>query len=459
MKRLLAGFLALLLAMCLAGCAEAVKGGESAGASNVYELTAPKKMGLPELPREFPPMDAEVVFSLSAAASTTAVKADKGELTVPASGKTAASFENEMRAIWISYLDLSPMLTGKTEKQFSTAIGKAYDQIAGMGLNTVIVQVRPFGDALYPSAYFPWSYVATGKEGEDPGFDPLRIMLDQAKKRGLRFEAWVNPYRVRVSNSGIAMSDSNQAKKWLDAETGDAVQYGGNVYYNPASKNARNLIVNGIKEIVKNYDVDGIHIDDYFYPTTDAAFDDDAFLDYREGGGTMSLADWRRSNVEKLVKNIYKGVKEVNPNVRFGISPQANVSNNFNEQYFDSEKLLASKGYMDYICPQIYFGYQNAAYPYEDTVALWDRMITAEGVDLYIGIAAYKIGNMDQWAGTGKSEWLDTEDMLMRMVEDGRGYGHYNGFAIYRYDSLFNPAAAVMAQVDVEKKNLQSVLN
>ncbi len=312
--------------------------------------------------------------------------------------------------------------------------------------------MRPFADALYQSDYFPWSYLLTGTEGENPGYDPLEIMCEIADKHGLRIEAWINPYRVRLSGYKDALSSKNQARKWLKSGSDSVVEWNGGIYYNPGSAQARALIVNGVKEIVANYNVDGIHFDDYFYPTTDMAFDQ---ATWRAAKSSLPQADWRRENVNQLVREVYAAVKSIDPNCLFGISPQGNTQNNYNGQFIDVEKWLANPGYLDYICPQIYYGFENGTNPYAQTVEKWDRMIKVPTIKLYVGIAAYKLGTEDQWAGAGSGEWLNTEDILARMVETARKASHYGGFAIYSYDSLFSTDTP---QVRIERENLKKIL-
>lgn len=364
----------------------------------------------------------------------------------------------EVKSVWISFLEMQRLLTGKSEKEFTSNMRAVFDNVKNFGLNTVVIQVRPYGDALYSSDYFPWSYIVTGTEGEDPGFDPFEIMVAEAKSRGLRVEAWVNPYRVRSKGNDKALSASNQAKIWLDAKNDSVINYDGVISYNPASTKAQDLIVNGVKEIAQNYDVDGIHIDDYFYPTTDKAFDKASYSRYVDGGGKMGLADWRRSNVEKLIKKIYAGVKSVNKNVMFGVSPQSNVETDYNVQYIDVKKIASTSGYCDYICPQIYFGFENAVQPFSETLETWTDMVTAPGVKLYVGVAAYKIGVVDSWAGAGKNEWAQNTDLLTRMISEARDCENYGGIVVYRYDSLFNPVANVKTAVQKEAKNLKDAL-
>jgi uncharacterized lipoprotein YddW (UPF0748 family) len=360
----------------------------------------------------------------------------------------------EVRAVWISYLDLIPILTGKTERQFTTGVGSMFGKIKDYGLNTIFVQVRPFGDALYDSDYFPWSYLCTGTEGGNPGYDPLEIMVSEAKERGLRIEAWLNPYRVRTSGSTQAMAASNQAKKWLNAGDNSVIRYNKVTSYNPASKKAQDLIINGAVEIVRNYAVDGIHIDDYFYPSTDKAFDKSSYSAYQQGGGTASLASWRRANVETLIKRMYTAIKNEHPGVLFGVSPQSNIDTNYNMQYLDVKKIASTKGYCDYICPQIYFGFNNDTQPFAETLDAWSGIIKNSGVELYAGLAVYKCGTKDSWAGDGVNEWTQSKSLLKKMVTYSREVDHYEGFALYRYDSLFKPESAVKTHVQAEAANL-----
>jgi len=357
----------------------------------------------------------------------------------------SSPIRGEISAVWISYLDLAPMLTNKSRSQFTSNIGKAFDNIADTGFNTVIVQVRPFADALYESDYFPWSYLCTGSEGEDPGYDPLEIMVEEAHDRGLEIEAWLNPYRVRAANSTKALCDENQASIWLDEGSDAVVKYAGGIYYNPASEDARELILDGVEEIVDNYDVDGIHMDDYFYPDPDKSFDAESYAAY---DGPLSLGNWRRQNVNILVRDIYSTVKNCDSSVRFGISPTGNNDNNYNKQYADVKKWAQSSGYVDYICPQIYWGYNHATMPYAETVEEWNDMVTSSSVKLIVGIGAYRLGESGEWSGTS--------DILARMVKTARKADSYGGIAMYRYDSLYN--SSVPKQAARECDNLSDIL-
>ncbi len=375
------------------------------------------------------------------------------ENTVPAP-------RDEMRAVWISYLELADLLTNQSAGQYRSKIAQACENAADLGLNTIVLQVRPFGDAIYPSEYFPQSYLFDGTEGDlnSAPFDALEIAIEEAHSRGLALEAWINPYRIRSAASAKPMSSQNPAREYLEQGGDVVIQDGSMISFNPGSKEAQDHIVNGVRELVENYDLDGIHFDDYFYPTTDASFDRDT---YEASGTGKSLAEWRRSNVTTLMGKVYDVTSSAG--VRFGISPQGNNSNNLNSQYVDVEE-IARKGYADYICPQMYFGFQNSGCPYESTIRDFNRMLQGTGVGLYVGLATYKFGKEDTWAGAGKNEWIGTTDMIARQVEAARSLSEYGGFILYRYDSTFRPesfygSAAITEQVRAEMENLQDILD
>ncbi len=364
---------------------------------------------------------------------------------------------DEVRAVWVSYLDFYSLLRGKSEAQFKSNIDTAFKNIKDSGFNTAIVQVRPFADALYPSEYFPWSHIINGEaEGVNPGFDPLQIMVDAAKDYGLRIEAWINPYRVRASSSLPSVSSDSPATTLKNTDA--VIKYGDGTYFNPASETARDLITDGVIEIVQNYDIDAIHFDDYFYPTTDTEFDKASYNAYKNSGGTLALADWRRENVNKLVSQVYSAINNVSSEVEFGISPQANFENNYDKQYIDVAKWLSNSGYIDYILPQVYFGFENETYPFEETVQRWNDLIKVNGIDLYIGLSPYKIGTEDTWAGSGANEWMTDDEILARMIEEARSLENYDGFAMYRYDSLYNPSGAVKSQINEELSAVEDIM-
>lgn len=433
--------------------------------SSEEEPVSEKEEPLPSEPSSaVEPSSAPAPSQSSNTAPSSSAPAPVSSSTAPVVSSTASvpvsntkPSAGEVRAVWISYLEFLSHAKNVSKSQFEAWITDIFSTAADYGLNTVYVQVRPFGDALYDSDIFPWSYVLTGEEGTNPGYDPLDIMVDCARDNGLRIEAWLNPYRVRAAGTDRELSSSNPAYKAVRNGDRLAIKYDGGIFYNPASSEARELIADGVREILENYDVDGIHFDDYFYPTTSSAFDAEEYDEYTSNGGTLSLSDWRRKNVTALIKEVSSAIRDTDPDATFGISPQARMDINYNAQYADIEA-WADAGYMDYVCPQIYFGFDHASYPFDDLADDWAKIVKGTVVDLYIGLAVYKIGVSDSYAGSGSKEWINNDDLLKQMVKYTRDMAECDGFVLYRYDSLFNPESSVKNAVKTERNNLASIL-
>ncbi len=354
----------------------------------------------------------------------------------------------EWRAVWVSYLELASM-DFSSEEAFRAGAAALMDNCLSIGLNTVIVQVRSFGDALYRSQRFPWSHLCTGVQGQDPGFDPLDILLTEAHARALSLEAWVNPYRLKSSASlpSAVAPDSllNTHPEWV-CTVGDAA------YLNPAIPEAADYVVQGVAEIVQNYAVDGIHFDDYFYPATDPSIDAAQFA----ASGQSDLAAWRRANVTRLVKAAHDAVKAADPTLRFGVSPQGNPDNDLNQQYSDISAWLTASGsdaVVDYLCPQVYWGYGytlqsgSTRFAFEHILPEWLAMPRAENVALYFGLGAYRIGVGDGGANADSTTQWCSGSALARQTADARSYGA-GGWALYRYGSLFGAGASELATAE-----------
>lgn len=364
--------------------------------------------------------------------------------------------QKEFRAVWISYLEFSK--TGYTKEEFKAHIDKMYDNCVAKNMNTVIVQIRPFSDAFYPSKYFPWSVYTSGAQGKNPGYDPLAYMVEAAHKRGLEFHAWVNPYRITSSGTNINVLSSNHpARKWKQQEKTkrNVLTFNGSLYYNPSSKDVQNLIINGIKEIVNNYDVDGIHFDDYFYPTLGTSyqsnFDAEEYNIYKadcikKGTTPKTIVNWRRSNVNTLVKRVYQAIKKIDETCVFGISPSGSLSNLYrvDAYYVDVKLWLKSSNYIDYICPQLYWSFENKVAPYGKMLEEWLSIKKSDTVNLYVGLAVYRAGISKKEAEalyTPDLEWATSTTVLKRQVEAGRNSKIVDGFALYRYDNIVSEKA------------------
>lgn len=370
----------------------------------------------------------------------------------PVSGGSPGS--GEMRGVWVSYLDWNGW--AKDEAGYKKAMDQTLDLCVQKGLNAVFLQVRPDGDAMYPSQYFPWSKFASGKQGKNPGYDPLAYAVQAAHQRGLQLHAWINPYRITgYLNRYSDLCASNPAIAW--AKDGDSSNdrwvlcQNGEYYYNPAIPQVRQLIIDGVKEIVTNYGVDGIHFDDYFYPNLDDSkaetwFD---YPEYQASGTSLSVAAWRRNNVNELVRGVYSAVKSIRPQALFGISPEGYLQNlrKDTRQFTDVDAWMTQSGYVDYLMPQIYWGFeakqngQAAGYAFANCLNEWVTLKKKGNVKLYVGLALYKTGT-DAVDGNEVPEWQRYHDIMKREVQTGRATGQVSGYCFYDLSSLTRAAAA-----------------
>lgn len=344
--------------------------------------------------------------------------------------------KDEMRAVWVPYLSLN---MSKEDDKSEQAFLEKFNEIVGnakkCGMNTLIVQVRPFADALYPSSYFPWSHVVGGTQGVNPGYDPLSDMVKVSHQAGLKIQAWVNPLRIQVSNtpSILAVNNIYNTLKKEPDKADWAVDFQGGKYLNPAYDGVRRLIADGTKEIAQKYDVDGIQFDDYFYPTQDAGFDQTAYAAYQAAavktGTPMALADWRRANISAMVSLVYQEIKSVKPSLLFGIAPQGNIQNDL-AMGADVKEWCSASGYVDYICPQLYVNFENPVLPFNTAAKTWRQLVTGKEIKLYLGLAVYKAGS-DADSGT----WKNSSGILASQVECGR-QTFCDGFMFYSCDYL-----------------------
>lgn len=353
--------------------------------------------------------------------------------------------DEEMRGVWVSYMELSmENESSKTQKAFEDKFTEIAQKCRESGFNTLIVQVRPFCDALYKSSYFPWSHILTGTQGENPQYDALQIMCDICKENNLKIHAWINPYRVSSNETLKKLSDNNPYIK--NSEIGIKTDNG--IFLDPSNETAQQLICDGVKEIAENYDVDGIQFDDYFYPTEDESFDKKQYEAYIEKYGkenSMSLDNWRMQNVNTLICKVYRTIKSVDSSVEFGISPQGNIGNN-DGLYADVKSWCTCKGFADYICPQIYFSLENPALTFEDCLDSWTSLDFDENVKLYVGLGGYKAGNGEY----DEETWLLSDSILADEYDILRNNKSIRGFMLYSYNSL---------EDDTAKKEINNLIN
>lgn len=343
--------------------------------------------------------------------------------------------EDEIRALWISVYDLASF-KGISEGGFRAKAENMFSDIEERGFNNVFFQVRPSGDALYESEIFPWSKYISGEEGKSPGYDPLGIFISCAHSHNIRIHAWINPYRISsVSADMEKLSRNNPARKMYTENPDDIYLSTEGIYYNPASEKVRKLLLDGVREIVKNYDLDGIHIDDFFYPTTDGEIDKKAYEKYRKNSGTESLDEWRKIQVNAFVSGMYSAVKNEDEKIIVSISPSADISADEMVHYADVSLWCSENGYCDWIIPQVYYGFENEYMPYKDVLSRWKKLVTNEKIKLVIGLSPYKCGAEDLYAGKGRNEWIENDDILSRQLTFLRKK-KCCGFSLFSYNCL-----------------------
>ena len=214
------------------------------------------------------------------------------------------------------------------------------------------------------------------------------------------------------------------------------------------------MIINGIKEIIEKYDIDGIHFDDYFYP--DKTIDLKNYEEYQKNNGTLSIEEYRLNNITTLIKNVSKLIKETKKKIRFGIAPEGNIENNYNNNYIDIKKIL-EKDYIDYIMPQIYYGFENQVKPFTETIKEWNNLIKNKNIKLIPALAIYKSGTIDNYAGTGKNEWIENNDVIKKEIVIARSLNNYQGFSLFRYEYIFNKEKMNINLLE-EIKQIKSIL-
>lgn len=370
-------------------------------------------------------------------------------LVTPAFAAGTPSASEEMRGVWVSSvynLDYPSSPTTDPDKLRAEA-DEILDNCVKWGLNAVFLQVRPSGDALYKSDLFPWSKYLTGSVGTAPqdGFNPLEYWVEAAHKRGLELHAWINPYRITrgkdtewnsLPSTHLAKMNPDWVVKYSD----------GNYYFNPGIPEVRDLVTRGAVEIVQNYDVDGLHMDDYFYPGTDF---NDAATYQKYGSSFSNIADFRRDSVNQLVAQLDTAVHNIDPDIQFGISPSGiwankstdprgsntNGSEHYVSSYADSLYWIEN-GLVDYIIPQIYWEIGHKLADFATLADWWNDAVAGSDVHLYIGMGAYRC------ADNPTGVWTTTDPLFdsLAYLENKDNVG---GCVFFRYGSI--PAVSGMA--------------
>lgn len=351
-----------------------------------------------------------------------------------------------VRATWIPYMEVESLLASGDPATCREAIDACMEDCVARGANTVYFHVRANSDAYYDSSvYDPGTRTATLLA---KGFDPFACAVELAHEKGLLIEAWINPYRIGA--------DASRAK--VEA----VFTYSGRSYYIPTDASVQELVVSGVREVVENYDIDGVQFDDYFYPSgavsssAPADFEQADYTAYTQAGGTLSVGDWRRAAVNELIAACY-AVCHTRTDCVFGISPAYDFANNYDTMYADIATWAKTEGYVDYLCPQLYVGYEHAYATFDEVLESWNNLPRHASVTLVAGLALYKTGLYeDTYAGSaGMYEWVNNDDIMARQIALVKEY-QWGGVALYSHLSFeadsTRDAAVAAAEIDAACK-------
>lgn len=368
----------------------------------------------------------------------------------PAALYSKAENVPQLRGVWVAAISGNyPRSKSSDAQKLKADVDFIVGQCQRFGFNAIFFQVRPSCDALYASDIFPWSQWLCGAEGTAPqdGFDPLAYFCQAAHQKNIALHAWINPYRIKAKK-GQSLDDLLAVrpqmaglKKFIHPSSD------GNFYLDPGQPKVRELVVRGAREILENYPVDGLHLDDYFYPQT--GIDDSAT--YKKYGAGMDLDDFRRQSVSLLIKELFCLTREIRPGALFGVSPfgiwgNKSAANPYGSATGGTESYSAhcadsitwiQRGIVDYIVPQIYWNIGLKVADYAELASWWNQAVEGSGVALYIGMADYKaaaaIGS-----GNEKSPWFGT-DQLKKQLELNKTLKNVAGEIHFNFDSLMQP--------------------
>lgn len=356
-------------------------------------------------------------------------------------------------AAWLYYNEIEDMVKASSdESDFISNIEKAVDKLAEFSVNTLILHVRAFDDSFYQSELFPVSKYCADSDGTLK-FDVLKCFITVCHKKNIKIWGWINPYRIKKIDDTSLIKKGFFQYDALNSENKQMlIRCKKGVYYNPADDSVKKHIIDGIREILENYDIDGIHFDDYFYPKTDKEIDSEYYEKYKKSGGTLSLADFRRENVNSLISSVCTLTRKYNK--VFSISPISNIEQNINSYYADVKLWASSDSYVDYIIPQIYFGFQNPIQPFVKTLEKWVEL-TGDSEKLLIGLALYKSGVTENYAKEGKDEWKNRDVVSKEIDHILKNYKNV-GFVYYSASFLYKSGDEGL---QTELSNVKSVLS
>ena len=353
----------------------------------------------------------------------------------------------EIKGIFISYIELQEYVKRDNIQESKNNINKMIENINQLKINTIILQVRANCDAIYDSEIFPYSIYISQEEGKKT-YDVLKYFIEESHKKNIKVIAWINPYRIRTTENIKTITEKSPAYQYLNTDT---VYIKNGIYWNPSKKEVEEIIINGVKEVL-NYKVDGILFDDYFYPDNEIDIKDYEKIRETE---SITLQEYHLRVINQMIEKVHNECQE--KNVKFGISPDGNIENNYQKNYADVKTWMGSSNYLDFIMPQLYYGFYNSTKAYSKVIKEWESLLKTEKVDLLVALAFYKVGKEDAYAKEGRKEWIENDDIIMREVLLSRNLKNYKGFSLFRYDSIFKEDEYTLTS-RFELENLKKII-
>lgn len=369
-------------------------------------------------------------------------------LTLFLTSVTFSQPEYEFRGVWIATVDNIdwPQKGMRTVYSQKAEFIRQLEQHKKNGMNAVIAQVRPSADAFYPSSLEPWSEWLTGVQGRSPSpyYDPLQFMIDETHKRGMEFHAWLNPYRANFNIRSASIAKNHITRihpEWF-------LTYGDKKYFDPGNKKAQQHVINVVKDLVRRYDIDAVHMDDYFYPYRISGKEFPDHASYKRSGTKLSRDDWRRSNVDSIIKSLNIAIKTEKPYCKFGISPFGVWRNketdpkgsntragqtNYDDLYADI-LLWLEEGWIDYVAPQLYWEIGHKLADYEELINWWSRH--SYGRHVYIGHGIYRSNERNPaWKNPNE---LPNQLKLLRQTPNVKGSIYFSSTSFDRNPNGWN---------------------
>ncbi|MBR0415470.1 MAG: family 10 glycosylhydrolase [Clostridia bacterium] len=393
-----------------------------------------------------------IILLLQVCACTKTEKKESGESKT---ARETINYNDNFKGVWLSYYEIGDIFLKSDATQAQQKLDEIFGDLAQKGINTVFFHARAFADAFYQSEFFPRSkYCAAG-------YDLLELAVKFAHKHNISLHAWVNPYRVALDTPLEELPENSPAVSLYKESADNLILTETGIFFNPASVAAQKLIVAGIREIAENYAVDGIGFDDYFYPGDSEEMDKASYAAYLNSGGKLNLCDYRRESVSNLIAAAHTCIKGINPNIVFGISPQCFIEKN-RDVLFADVAAWVQRGSVDYLLPQIYFGFENETAPFEACVNTWVEFLKDKDCALYVGLALYKSGKPDEYASedhhsrdSAYYEWINNDNIIAREIKCLKAQG-VKGYCLYSYTSLYD--AGDNEQLAIEVENLLPLL-